>query len=137
VSMKSDTQTARLDTDVETAFAFISDPRMLPLWAVGFCRGIRQDGPGWIVETAAGECRLDLDADPRRRTIDFHLRQTPGTQASAYSRLLECDGGCEYVFTQFGPPLIPDDVFRANVEALREELVVLRSVLRARHACRA
>jgi hypothetical protein len=137
VSLKSDTQTVRLDVNAEVAFAFISNPQTLPQWAVGFCRGIRPDGRGWIVRTASGECGLEVDADPRRRTVDFHMRPAPGIEARAYSRLIECDGGCEYVFTQFGPASVPEDAFQANVESLREELAVLRSVLRARHACRA
>ena len=132
---QSDTQTIRLETDATRAFAFLADPANLPVWAVGFCRRIRRDGGQWVVETVSGECALDIDADPGRGTIDFHLRPAPGVTASAYSRLVPCTGGCEYVFTQFAPPGASDQAFRANVEALKEELVVLRSVLRARDVC--
>lgn len=83
----------------------------------------------------AGECPLDIAADSGRGTVDFHLYPAPGIQATAYSRVLDCAGGCEYVFTQFSMPSAPDEVFQANVEALKEELVVLRSVLRARQVC--
>ena len=135
MTVKSDTQTIRLEVEPSTAFAFLADPNNLPLWAIGFCRGIRQEGPTWIVETAGGECRLDIDADSRRGTIDFQMRPAPDVEASAFSRLVPCAGGCEYVFTQLAPAGASDEMFRANVEALKEELFVLRSILRARRAC--
>jgi hypothetical protein len=135
MTVKSDTQTIRLETDARTAFDFLADPGNLPMWAVGFCRGIRRDGNGWIVQTRTGECPLEIEADARRGTIDFHMQPAPHIKASAYSRVLGCDAGSEYVFTQFSLPAAPDELFQASVESLKEELVVLRSVLRARHGC--
>lgn len=135
MTVKSDTQTVRLQTDAAAAFNFLADPKNLPLWAVGFCRGIREEDDHWIVDTASGECPLDIAADSARGTVDFHIYPAPGIRATAYSRVLDCEGGCEYVFTQFSIPSAPDEVFQANVEALKEELVVLRSVLRARSVC--
>jgi hypothetical protein len=135
VRIKSDTQSVRLETDGKTALEFIADPRNLPRWAVGFCRGIRHDGNGWVVETRGGECPLVIEADRNRGTIDFHLRPAPGVEASAYSRVIDCGDGTEYVFTQFSDPAAPDGAFEANVAALKEELVVLRSVLKARDVC--
>ena len=133
--MRSDTRAVRLNTDRATAFDFIANPQNLPTWAVGFCRGIRRDGASWIVTTASGEFPIEIDGDPQRGTIDFHMRPAPDVKASAYSRLIECADGCDYVFTQFCAPGTPDAVFEANVESLKEELIVLRSVLRARHVC--
>lgn len=135
MKVKSDTQAVWLDTDARTAFRFIADPNSLPMWAVGFCRAIRQDKTGWIVQTATGECPLQVEADEVRGTIDFHMDPAPSVKVSAYSRVIPCAEGCVYVFTQFSSPTAPEGMFEANVEALREELVVLRSVLRARQLC--
>jgi hypothetical protein len=135
MSVKSDTQTVRLQTDAKTAYDFIADPTNLPIWAVGFCRSIRPNGSKWIVETGAGECPLEIDADPVHGTIDFHMEPVPNVKASAYSRIIECGAGSEYIFTQFSVPSAPEEMFAANVESLKEELVVLRSVLRSRQVC--
>lgn len=132
---RSDTQAVRLETPIEAAFAFISDAEMLPRWAVGFCRGISRGGENWIVHTATGECPLRIDADAGRGTIDFHMTPAPAVTSSAYSRLLPCDEGCEFIFTQLSMPGMPDAVFDASVAALKDELQVLRAVLRARAGC--
>lgn len=135
MTVRSDTQSVRLDVAADAAFEFIANPANLPTWAVGFCRSIRPDGAQWIVETAAGPCPLAVTADAAQRTVDFHMTPAPGITASAYSRVVSCGNESEYVFTQFSVAGMPDAAFDANVEALRDELVVLRSVLRARHAC--
>jgi hypothetical protein len=135
MTLKSDTQTVRLPVDAATAYAFIANPQNLPTWAVGFCRAIERDGNSWIVETAGGHCGLDVEADAERRTIDFHMRPAPAVTLVAFSRVLACLDGCEYVFTQFGVPSMPDEAFNSSVAALKEELIVLRAALKARSAC--
>jgi hypothetical protein len=135
MTVRSDTQTIRLTADADAAFEFVADPANLPKWAVGFCRSIRREDQHWVVETGAGECPMIVEVDPRRRTIDFHMSPAPQVTASAYSRVIDCGQGCEYVFTQFSVPGMPDAAFEANIEALKEELTVLRAVLNARHAC--
>lgn len=135
MTVRSDTQTIRLGATARAAFDFIADPANLPAWAVGFCRSIRKDGDRWIVDTGASRVPLAVDADARHGTIDFRMTPAPGVEAVAYSRVVACDDGCEYVFTQFSAPGMPDAAFDANVEALKEELIVLRSIVKARHVC--
>ena len=48
----------------------------------------------------------------------------------AFSRVIpNGDGAAEYVFTFFQAPGVPDDVYRAQVEAMEEELGVLKRIL--------
>jgi hypothetical protein len=137
---RSDTQTARFAAPPDQAFDFIADPENLPRWAVGFCQSIRRDTASddrWVVTTAHGEVALRYVVDRARGIIDFHLSPAPGVETVAYSRVVPNGGGTEYIFTQVQTPGMPDEQFDAQVEALREELVVLQALLRARAACQA
>ncbi len=67
--------------------------------------------------------------------IDFHISPAPGVEFVAHSRVVPNGDGAEYIFTQFQAPGMPDHVFVANVAALREELVVLGALMRARAVC--
>ena len=132
---KSNTQAVSISASPSQVFDFIANPETLPLWAVGFCRGIRREGADWIVTTPRGDIRMRYDADRARGTVDFHFSPAPGVELSAFSRIVPNGSGAEYVFTQFQGPGMPDAVFDAQVSALGEELRLLTSVIRARAAC--
>jgi hypothetical protein len=52
-----------------------------------------------------------------------------GVEGLAGSRVLPRGTGSEYVFTQFQPPGMPDEVFAKNVQAVTHELTVLKALL--------
>jgi hypothetical protein len=133
--MHADTQAITLPVSSEEAFSFLAEPENLPRWAVGFARGIRREGDGWIVQTAQGEMPVRVVADAVRGTIDFHLGVAPGLEAVAYSRVVPNDSGAEYVFTQFQLPGMAYEVFTAQRVALAEELAILPILFRAQVAC--
>jgi hypothetical protein len=133
--MRTDTQTVSLDAPLDHVFDFLAEPGNLPTWAVGFARSIRPSGDQWVVATGNGEIGLRLMADRRLGTIDFHMTVAPGVMVIAYSRVVAAGHGTEYVFTQLQSPGMPDGAFDAQIDALREELIVLRSVVKARAAC--
>jgi len=135
--MRADTQTVTIPVQAAEVFRFLADPANLPKWAVGFCHTIRPDADGehWLAQTAQGEVRVRYRTDPATGVIDYHLAPAPGVELVAHSRVVPNGEGAEYVFTQFQAPGTPDAVFESQVEALREELVVLRALLKARAAC--
>src|SRR5215212_5406971 len=133
--MHADTQTITVPVSADDAFAFLSRPKNLPRWAVGFAHGIRRDGNDWVVQTGQGEMPLRVVADAARGTIDFHMRVAPELEAVAYSRIVPNDSSAEYVFTQFQLPGMTDDVFAAQRAALVEELAILPILFRAQMAC--
>jgi hypothetical protein len=133
--MRADTQAVTLDAPATTVFDFLADPENLPRWAVGFAHAVRRDGDAWQVRTAQGEVGLRLAADAARGTIDFHMAAGPGAEAVAYSRVIPAPEGAVYVFTQLQETGMSDAAFDGQVRALREELVVLQAIMRARHAC--
>src|SRR5918995_503083 len=135
MAMRADTQTITLPANAEDAFTFLAQPENLPRWAVGFARGIRREGDGWIVETPQGEIPIRIAADATRGTIDFQMRVAPGLEAVAYSRVVPNESGAEYVFTQIQMPGMTDEVFAAQRAALAEELAILPILFRVQEAC--
>ena len=133
--MRSDTQTVTIEADAVLVYQFLADPETLPRWAVGFCRSIRSEGGHWIAQTAQGDVGIRYTTDPHSGVIDFHISPAPGVEMVANSRVVANGDGAEYTFTQFQTPDMPDHVFEANVAALKEELVVLKALMRARAMC--
>lgn len=133
----SNTQSISINALPDDVFAFVADPLNFPQWAVGFCRSIRPDDTDrWIATTPSGQIPIWFERNVDARTIDFHFEPAPGLVAVAYSRIVPNATGCEYVFTQFQGEGMTDEVFDAQVQALIEELHVLRGVMQARAACR-
>jgi polyketide cyclase/dehydrase/lipid transport protein len=135
---RSDTRSVRIDAPPDHVFDFVSDPENLPRWAVGFCRAIRRDPTAtdrWIVTTAQDDVPVRYVAERSLGVVDFVLSPAPGTEVTAFSRVLPSGTGAEYVFTQLQPAGMPDDAFDAQVHALIEELQLLRAHLHARAAC--
>lgn len=133
--MRSDTQSVTIKAPAGQVFDFLADPENLPRWAVGFCRSIRRDGQGWVAQTMQGDVAIRYVTDRALGVIDFYISPVPGVEGVAHSRVVPNGAGAEYVFTQFQAPGMPDPAFEANVAALREELVVLRALMRARAVC--
>jgi hypothetical protein len=133
--MRSNTEHVSINVDHRHLFAFLADPDNLPKWAVGFCRAIRRDGDRWVVQTPQGEVAVRYVTHPGLGIIDYYISPGPGIEVAAFSRVLPNGDGSEFVFTQFQTPGMPDDVFEAQVRALKDELVVLRALMHAQAAC--
>jgi len=134
--MKTNTQSVSIDASPEHVFDFVANPENLPKWAVGFARSITREGDDWVVETASGPARIRYVTDPSLGVVDFHFCPAPGVELAAYSRVVPNGEGAEYQFLQLQPPGMSDETFAGQIEALGEELVVLRSIFRAQVACR-
>jgi hypothetical protein len=127
--MRADTRTISIHASPQRVVAFLGDPENLPRWAVGFAKSIRKDGEGWVVTTGAGEMGIRIQADERSGVVDFFMSPAGGVEGLAGSRVLPRGTGSEYVFTQFQPPGMPDEVFAKNVQAVTHELTVLKALL--------
>jgi hypothetical protein len=127
--MRSDTQIISIDTAPQRVVAFLADPMNLPRWAVGFAKGVRQEGGRWLVTTGGGEMAVRIEAGASSGIVDFFLSPAPGVEVLAASRVVPNGAGSEYVFTQFQAPGMPDDAFDTSVAALAHELTVLRALL--------
>jgi hypothetical protein len=61
--------------------------------------------------------------------IDFHLSVAPDVEVAARSRVVPVGECSEYVFTQHQNEGMTDEVFDAQIRALRHELVALKAQL--------
>ena len=133
---RSDTRSVAINVAPEEVFRFLADPHNLPQWAVGFCRSIRHvEKDRWLVTTPSGEIPIRFERNADARSVDFYFTPAPGFDAAAYSRVVPNGDGSEYIFTQFQVEGMPVPVFEAQVQALAEELQVLRALLHARRTC--
>lgn len=125
--MRADTKSVSIDAGAGEVFRFLVNPANLPRWAVGFAKSVREEAGRWYVRTGAGEVGLRIEADEKLGVVDFWI--TAGeVEALAASRVLPRQAGCEYVFTQFQAPGMPDDAFAQSVKALQHELAVLKAI---------
>jgi hypothetical protein len=127
--MKADTKTISIHATSEQVMDFLADPKNLPRWAVGFAKSVRQDGDRWIVTTGGSELGVRIVAERDHGVLDFYMSPAPGVEALAASRVIPAGDGVEYVFTQFKTPDMPDEIFAKNVQALAQELTVLKALL--------
>lgn len=127
--MKSNTQSVTLNCNPKRAFEFLANPENLPKWATSFCRDIRLEGDIWIAETPQGQLEIRYVTDAELGVIDYYISPAPGIEMIAPSRIVQNTDGAEYIFTQFQPTGMPDEVFQAQIEALKEELEILRRII--------
>lgn len=126
--MRSITETITIDAAPDNVHAFVSDLLRLPTWAIGFAKGIRQDGERWLVTLGSGdEVEIRADSDRAARTVDFVIVPAPGVEAAAPTRVLANGTGAEYLFTLFQAPDTPDEAFEQQAAELRRELTVLKA----------
>jgi hypothetical protein len=131
--MRSDTQSVTIDAPLDQVFALVANPDRLPDWAIGFAQAVTpRPGGGWTVRTATGEVGLEVESDSVRGTVDFHMEPVPGVRLVAWSRVVGDHRHSHFVFTQAQAPGMPDEMFDAQVEALRHELSVLKARLEVR-----
>jgi hypothetical protein len=57
------------------------------------------------------------------------MEPAPGSDATAYARVVPNGHDAEFVFTQFQQPGTPDEVFDQLVAAVSHELVALKALL--------
>jgi hypothetical protein len=133
--MRSHTQTVTIQASPDAVYAFVVDPRHLPRWASTFAPEI-QPAPDehWSVPSPAGEIYIRYDADPLRRTVDFHMRPAlpkPGLEGLSASRIVPNGPNAEYVFTMFQFEGMPEEVWQGQLEELPRELERLKQAVEA------
>lgn len=126
--MRADTKTVSIDAPAADVVRLLSDPANLPRWAVGFARSVRREDGRWIVRTASGELPVRIESDERTGVVDFVMSPKPGVEVRAASRVVARGAACEYIFTQFQTPGMPDEAFLQSVRALEHELQVLKAL---------
>jgi hypothetical protein len=127
--MRSDTQSVTISARPKEVLAFVSDGGNLPRWAIGFAKAVQPGARGWIVTSGQGDVPTSIAVDDSSGTVDFSMEVSPGTEATAYARVVPNGTGAEFIFTQMQQPDMPDEVFEQLVAAVSHELVALKALL--------
>jgi uncharacterized protein YndB with AHSA1/START domain len=92
------TETIAIDAPPDAVLELVGDPRNLPRWAPGFARAVREDGDGWIVDTAGGgELRRHIPVSREQGTVDYLA--APGAQRGLFTRVVPNGDGSQLTFT--------------------------------------
>jgi uncharacterized protein YndB with AHSA1/START domain len=127
---RTSTHTITISSPPDQVFAFVADPHKLPVWAIGFCRDIVEDGDHWLVTTPSGE-RIPMRsvASSELRVLDSSWELGPQLEGRAYTRVVANGEGATYVFTMVQPEGMADAFFEAQGAELERELTVLKAHL--------
>ena len=130
LTVDTHTHAVEIQAPAATAFAYLSDPRNLPKWAIHFCHGIEESPAGFHAETPQGRLLVRLDADASTGVVDTlagpdedHLLRYPSRVAP-----LGPDR-CVYVLTAVRPEGLPDEAFAQMCAGMAEEFALLRREL--------
>ena len=92
------TETISIEAPPDTVLDLVGDPHNLPRWAPGFARAVREEGDGWIVDTASGgELRRHIPVSREHGTVDY-LAQ-PGARRGLFTRVVPNGDGSQLTFT--------------------------------------
>ena len=79
--------------------------------------------------TGQGDVPTSIAVDEPTGTVDFRMDPAPGSEATAYARVVPNGDAAEFVFTQMQQPGVPDEVFEQLVAAVGHELAALKALL--------
>lgn len=127
---RTKTQTVSIASPPDKVFAFVADPEKLPVWAIGFCKEIREEGGRWIVTTPSGEeIPMRSVAHPDLQILDSAWELGPSVEGRAFTRVVPNGDGADYVFTMVQADGMPDELFDTQAAELARELTVLKAHL--------
>ena len=116
-----------IDATPAKVFAFVADPRNLPLWAPGAVKSVEACGDEWIFLSGDAERRVVVRTSEEYGTVDLLFAEAPGV----FTRVVPNGTGAEYQFTLFFPEGTPEDVVAAQAGVIDEELTTVRTYCEA------
>jgi hypothetical protein len=118
------TQSIETETEPETIFDLLADPRNIPKWAPLFADEVSGDGKrGWLVTKDGKSFVLHVASSPSSGTVDYLREIAPGRVGGAYIRVLPRPGtGSTIVMTL---PITPGITEEKVATILRGELAQL------------
>lgn len=127
---RSITKTVAVECDVQTMFAFISNPGNWPRWAIVNVKSIAatHDPDRWDMMTPHGPAQLRIRANAAHGILD-HDWIDPQASWTVPARVVPNDGGAEFMMTFFQPPSFSDAFFDEQIKLVDIELAKLKEVL--------
>jgi hypothetical protein len=126
---RSETRSISIGVPPDAVLDIVGDARTLPSWAPGFARAIEADGELWVIDTGAGEARIDVRVAREQGTVDIVSADDP--RRGAFTRVLPNGVGSEYLFTLFFPETAGEDAIAAQMAVVEAELRAVRDLCKA------
>ncbi len=114
-----------IDATPAQVFAFVADPRNLPLWAPGAVKTVEPDGDLWVFHNADSERRVNVRTSSEHGTVDLLAADDP--TSGVFTRVVPNGTGAEYQFTLFFPEGTPEEAVTAQSAVIDEELATVRT----------
>jgi hypothetical protein len=113
----------------DQVYAFVSNPANLPKWAAGLSGSIENVNGDWIAESPMGRVKVQFAAYNSFGILDHEVTLPSGVMVSNPMRVFANGEGSELIFTVYRRPGIPDQEFAEDVQAVRNDLEVLKTFL--------
>jgi hypothetical protein len=123
---RSETRSISIGAPPAAVLDVVGDARTLPSWAPGFARAIEADGELWVIDTGAGEARIDVRVAREQGTVDILSATDP--RRGAFTRVVPNGDGSEYLFTLFFAPATAEEAVAAQMEVVEAELRAVRGL---------
>ena len=110
-------------------YAYVADLNNLPRWATTFCRSIRHEGDGWVMETSLGTMAIRLAPENSLGVLDHYLTPADGETLYVPLRVVANGSGSEVLFILFRLPGVGDADYAADAALVRQDLHSLKGLL--------
>ena len=110
-------------------YSFVSDLKNLPRWATTFCRSIKQEQAGWVMDTSLGAMSIRLAPDNDLGVLDHYLIPVGGKTLYVPLRVVANGTGSELFFTLFRQPGVSDSDYATDAALVRQDLHTLKELL--------
>lgn len=111
-------------------YAFAGDARQLPRWAAGLANSAAvRAGDAWVMESPMGKVKVEFAPANPFGVLDHDVTLPSGEVVHNPLRVVRNGDGSEVVFTLFHRPGMTDGEFAADVEAIRRDLMTLKTLL--------
>jgi hypothetical protein len=125
---RAETRSISIAAPPSAALDVVGDARRLPEWAPRFARSVRPVDHEWLVDTGAGDLRIDVRVSRDAGTVDL-VRGDP--LGGAFMRVVPNHHGSELLFTLFFPAGTPDEATDRQMATVEDELRTVRDLAEA------
>ncbi|MBJ7473336.1 MAG: SRPBCC family protein [Solirubrobacteraceae bacterium] len=126
------TLSVTLDTPPDEVYAYIVDPRNLPVWAAGLAPSVELRGGAWCIDTPSGPWTIAFAEHNAFRVADHVVTQPDGTRQLNPMRVLPNGLGSEVTFTVFRGEVSTDEEWASLQHTIQADLDALGPALQRR-----
>lgn len=125
-SMTISVQIAR---EPAAVYEYVADLNNLPCWATTFCKAIRKEGDGWLMESSLGTLAIRLTPENSLGVLDHYLTPPDGETIYVPLRVVANGSGSEVIFTLYRLPGVSEADYAADAVLVRQDLNTLKELL--------